>query len=80
MAEEEKREIRGRLPRSKKIELDVACAKREMSQQQGVEEAIELWLGIQDQIEVLIERCESTGVDPATAMQQAVTLWLEKHR
>jgi len=80
MANEEKREIRGRLPRSKKIELDVACAKREMNQQQGVEEAIEFWLGIQDQIEVLIERCELRGTEPKIALQQAVTLWLEKHR
>lgn len=80
MDSEEKRDIRGRLPRSKKIALDVACAKREMSQQQGVEEAIDLWLGIQDQIEVLIEQCEAMGIDPAIAMQQAITLWLKKHR
>jgi hypothetical protein len=79
MADEEKREIRGRLPRSKKIALDVACAKREMSQQQGVEEAIEFWLGIQDQVEVLIEKCESMGIAPKTAFQQAVASWLEKH-
>ncbi len=80
MANEEKREIRGRLPRSKKIELDVACARREMNQQQGVEEAIEFWLGIQDQIEVLIDLCESKGIEPKTALQQAVALWLEKYR
>ncbi|MBD3886644.1 hypothetical protein IFO70_33830 [Phormidium tenue FACHB-886] len=79
MADEEKREIRGRLPRSKKIALDVACAKREMSQQQGVEEAIEFWLEIQDQVEVLIEKCESMGIAPEIALQQAVALWLEKH-
>ncbi|MGI0484885.1 hypothetical protein ACN4EK_05555 [Pantanalinema rosaneae CENA516] len=79
MDSEEKRDIRGRLPRSKKIALDVACAKREMSQQQGVEEAIEFWLGIQDQVEVLIEKCESMGIDPETALQQAVASWLEKH-
>jgi hypothetical protein len=79
MADEEKREIRGRLPRSKKIALDVACAKREMSQQHGVEEAIEFWLGIQDQVEVLIEKCESMGIAPETALQQAVASWLEKH-
>lgn len=77
---EEKRDIRGRLPRSKKISLDVACAKREMSQQQGIEEAIDLWLEIQDQIEVLIEHSESMGIAPATALQQAVALWLEEHR
>jgi hypothetical protein len=76
---EEKRDIRGRLPRSKKIALDVACAKREMSQQQGIEEAIDLWLEIQDKIEVLIERSESIGIEPKTALQQAVTLWLKKN-
>jgi hypothetical protein len=76
---EEKRDIRGRLPRSKKIALDVACAKREMSQQQGIEEAIDLWLEIQDEIEVLIERSESIGIEPKTALQQAVTLWLKKN-
>lgn len=76
---EEKRDIRGRLPRSKKIALDVACAKREMSQQQGIEEAIDLWLEIQDEIEVLIERSESVGIEPKTALQQAVTLWLNKN-
>lgn len=76
---EEKRDIRGRLPRSKKIALDVACAQREMSQQQGIEEAIDLWLEIQDEIEVLIERSESIGLEPKTALQQAVTLWLKKN-
>ena len=76
---EEKRDIRGRLPRSKKIALDVACAKREMSQQQGIEEAIDLWLEIQDEIEVLIERSESIGIEPKMALQQAVTLWLKKN-
>ncbi|WP_088890010.1 hypothetical protein [Leptolyngbya ohadii] len=80
MGGEEKRDIRGRLPRSKKIALDVACAKREMSQQQGIEEAIDFWLEIQDQIETLIERCESMGIDPKTALQQAAILWLEKHQ
>ena len=79
MADEEKREIRGRLPRSKKIELDVACARREMSQQQGIEEAIDIWLSIQDQIEVLVDCSESLGIEPAIAVKQAVDLWLKRN-
>ncbi|MGG6270893.1 hypothetical protein ACQ4M3_41455 [Leptolyngbya sp. AN03gr2] len=77
---EERRDIRGKLPRSKKIELDVACAKREMSQQQGIEEAINLWLAIQDQIEVFVEQSEFVGITPETAMQQAVKRWIEQSR
>ncbi|MGV0028185.1 hypothetical protein [Phormidesmis priestleyi] len=56
------------MPRSKKIDLDVDCARREMSQQQEVEEAIGFGLGIQDQIEVLTEHCESMSINPRTAL------------
>ncbi len=41
---EEVREVRGRIPKELKIELDVICARLEMTQAAAVEEAIRDWL------------------------------------
>lgn len=45
---EESREVRGRIPKDLKINFEIACARLELTQAAGMEEAIRDWLKKQE--------------------------------